>query len=64
MQGFMDTFISNSAYNVINLYDMRIESQMSTKKAKFFFALTRELIRYCGPTFGEAHATPLSSIVR
>ena len=37
MQGFMDTFISNSAYNVINVYDMRIESQISTNKAKKFF---------------------------
>ena len=34
MQWLMDTFISNSAYNVINLYDMSIESQISTNKAK------------------------------
>ena len=46
MQGLMDTFISNSAYNVKNLYDMRIESQIFTNKAKNYFrAYTRELIR-------------------
>ena len=30
----MDTLFGNSAYNVINLNDMRIGSQISTKKAK------------------------------
>ena len=41
LQWLMDTFISNSAYNVINLNDMRIGSQISTKKAKKNFSRIR-----------------------